>query len=253
LLRRAGIGAAWQRLVRRDCPFRDGEQHSDRLLRFACMDPPALHHAPPVDPASLRDLRVPPLRVMPAWRDDLHAWLRARALHDQPLYLVQAGNKRTMRWWAPRGRVTNTKYWPDERWAAVIEAMLRADDAARVILLGVPAEVPLNAGIARLVKSDRVVNAANELPMRRLLALQEHAHGMVSVDTGPAHSGAAVDCPLVVLFGEASVIRYAPRAPSGRVKLLASRTDGAGILGIGAAEVISAWRALLQERHAIRT
>jgi heptosyltransferase-2/heptosyltransferase-3 len=253
LLRRAGIGDDWQLLVRRDCTFRDGEQHADRLVRFATLDPPALRHGPRVDPGSLRDLRVPPLRVMPAWRDDLRAWLKQRSLLDRPLYLVQAGNKRTMRWWAPRSRSTNTKYWPEERWSAVIEAMLRDDRNARVILLGVPAEVPLNEAIARLVNSERLINAADSLPMRRLLALQEHAHGMISVDTGPAHSAAAVDCPLVVLFGEADTTRYAPRSPSGRVQVLADRLGTDGILGITAGEVIDAWRSITHERHVVGT
>jgi heptosyltransferase-2/heptosyltransferase-3 len=120
-----------------------------------------------------------------------------------------------------------------------------------VILLGVPAEVPLNAGIARLVNSERVVNAADSLPMRRLLALQERAGGMVSVDTGPAHSAGAVDCPLVVLFGEADTTRYAPRSPSGRVQLLANRAGPDGMLGITAEEVVAAWASLARERHAV--
>jgi hypothetical protein len=98
---------------------------------------------------------------------------------------VQAGNKRTMRWWAPaQPGHEPTKYWPDERWATVIATMLREDSTARVVLLGVPAELKLNAGIARLVKSERVVKAADALPIQRLLALQAHAQGMVSVDHG---------------------------------------------------------------------
>jgi ADP-heptose:LPS heptosyltransferase len=180
--------------------------------------------------------------VLPQWRDDVGRWLRSLELEGSPLYLVQAGNKRTMRWWAPQRRATNTKYWPEENWAQVIATMLAGDPAAHVILLGVPAEAALNDRIVQLAGSARVHNAATALPMTRLLALQERASGMVSVDTGPAHSGAALDCPLVVLFGEADPVRYAPRSPSGRVEIVV-RPAGAvpGVASIAVDAVRDAW------------
>jgi heptosyltransferase-2/heptosyltransferase-3 len=91
-----------------------------------------------------------------------------------------------------------------------------------------------------------VVNAANALPMSRLLALQERATGMISVDTGPAHSAAALDCPLVVLFSEANVTRYTPRSPSGHVRVLIKPAGAAGMLGIEVAEVVDAWHGLMR-------
>jgi ADP-heptose:LPS heptosyltransferase len=248
LLRRAGIDANWTVLMRRECAIREGEQDVDRLLRFAALAPRAMANAPAAAPSAWQDLRVPPLTVLPPWREDLQAWLRQSNLDGRPLYLVQAGNKRTMRWWAPRSRASNTKYWPEERWARIVETMLHDDPDARVILLGVPAEMPLNEDIARLVASDRVVNAANALPMSRLLALQERASGMISVDTGPAHSAAALDCPLVVLFSEANVTRYTPRSPSGRVRVLVKPAGAAGMLGIEVADVVDAWHGLMRTR-----
>jgi heptosyltransferase-2/heptosyltransferase-3 len=157
--------------------------------------------------------------------------------------LVQAGNKRTMRWWAPRSRSTNTKYWPEARWGEVIRRVLDADADSRVLLLGVPAEAPLNEAIAAATRSDRVLNVARELPIPRLLALQERASGMLSVDTGPAHSAAALDCPLVVLFGEANVVRYLPRSPSGHVEAVQGIAGGREprILSISVDDVWSAW------------
>jgi heptosyltransferase-2/heptosyltransferase-3 len=247
LLRRAGIGPDWCLQVHRDCPFLDGEQHVDRLLRFAQLTPRAIAtQGKALDEASLRELRVPPLCVLPESSADVQAWLRDLGLADSRLYLVQAGNKRTMRWWAPRGRSSNTKYWPEDRWASVIQALLRDDPDARVILLGVPAEAPLNDTIGRLADSDRVVNAANALPMRRLLALQARACGMISVDTGPAHSGGALGCPLVVLFGEANVTRYTPRSPTGRVAVLVNAAGPGGMVGISVDEVLQAWRRVME-------
>ncbi|HEX9207025.1 MAG TPA: glycosyltransferase family 9 protein [Steroidobacteraceae bacterium] len=246
LLRRAGVGDAWQLQVARDCPWQDGETYCDRFVRFARMSPRAAMDAPAIDAARLADLRVPPLHVLPQWREDVAQWLRSLDLDGPPLYLVQAGNKRTMRWWAPRRRTSNTKYWPEENWAQVIATMLAGNPAAHVILLGVPSEAALNDRIVQVAGSPRVHNAANALPMPRLLALQERAAGMVSVDTGPAHSGAALGCPLVVLFGEADAVRYAPRSPSGRVEILV-RPDGAtGVAGITVDAVRAAWQRLQQ-------
>jgi heptosyltransferase-2/heptosyltransferase-3 len=246
LLRRAGIDAAWQLEVARDCPFEGGEQYCDRYVRFAQLSPAALSGAPTIDACRLQDLRVPPLQVLPQWRDDLAGWLRSLGLDTTPLYLVQAGNKRTMRWWAPQRRATNTKYWPEENWAQVIAAMLAGNPSAHVVLLGVPAEAALNDRIAALAGSARVHNAALALPMTRLLALQERAIGMVSVDTGPAHSGAALDCPLVVLFGEADPVRYAPRSPSGRVEIVVRPAGAApGVASITVDAVRAAWARVL--------
>lgn len=244
LLHRAGFGNEWIAVAVKDCRILPDEHHVDRWLRFAQCAPRAVGSAA-APLGDVADLRSPPLHVLPAWRDDLEQWLRAKGIRDEPLYLVQAGNKRTMRWWAPKSRDTNTKYWPEDRWAAVIRTMLAGDATARVILLGVPAEAALNDDITRLAGSDRVLNAARELPIPRLVALQARAAGMVSTDTGPAHSAGAVDCPLVVLFGEAKVARYAPRSPSGRLEVLVGpEGHRPRMQGITVADVESAWRRL---------
>jgi ADP-heptose:LPS heptosyltransferase len=56
----------------------------------------------------------------------------------------------------------------------------------------------------------QVHNVADDLPLRRLLALLSISHSCISVDTGPAHAAAALNCPLVVLFGKASPQRFRP-------------------------------------------
>lgn len=243
LLARAGISSEWIVDADKECRRLRHEHNLDHWLRFAQMSPPALPQPEPLDAeAMVRGITSPPLRVLPEWRSDLAAWLRDSNLGERPLVLIQAGNKRTIRWWAPRRRASNSKYWPEERWAAVIASLLRRDPRIVVLLLGVPAEASLNEDIAKLVSSDRVVNVARELPLPRLLALQERALGMISVDTGPAHSAAALDCPLVVLFGTVNVTRWAPRSPAGAVQVL-SGGSGAdnGILGITVNDVEQAW------------
>jgi heptosyltransferase-2/heptosyltransferase-3 len=65
---------------------------------------------------------------------------------------------------------------------------------------------------------------------------------MISVDTGPAHSAAALGCPLVVLFGQVNVDRWAPRSPRGAVQALTGGSGtNDGILGIAVQDVEEAW------------
>ncbi|HET7203005.1 MAG TPA: glycosyltransferase family 9 protein, partial [Steroidobacteraceae bacterium] len=224
LLRRAGLGSDRVLLAASDCPILPGEHHVDRWLRFANLTPAAFE-ADRLDATTLAQWRAPPLTVPADARRELQDWLASRGLGAGRLVLVQAGNKRTMRWWAPRQRETNTKDWPIERWAAVIRSVLEEDPGTRVVLLGVPAEAAVNEEIRHAVQSPRVYNAATELPVTRLLALQSIASGMISVDTGPAHSAAALGCPLVVLFGDARIERYTPRSPTGLVEALQGPGD----------------------------
>jgi Glycosyltransferase family 9 (heptosyltransferase) len=110
---------------------------------------------------------------------------------------------------------------------------------------GVPRESRLNDAILYLSRTKRAHNVAQELPLHRLLALQERAIGMISVDTGPAHSAAALRCPLVVLFGTADPDLYARRSPNDSVICLRGCEHGrSSMLGISVDQVIDAWHAL---------
>ena len=246
LLRRAGVPADHVLLAARDCPLLPVEHHVDRWLRFARLTPSGCAGMPSgdADGLPLEDLRVPPLQVLSAWRDDVDGWLVERGLQSRRLVLVQAGNKSTMRWWAPRRRASNDKYWPEDRWGELLRRILAEDSGCEALLLGVPAEAGLNDEIVAAAATPRVHNVARELPMSRLLALQARASAMVSVDTGPAHSAAALGCPLVVLFGDAHLHRYAPRSRTARVECLqaATATHGSRISALTVDEVHAAWR-----------
>jgi heptosyltransferase-2/heptosyltransferase-3 len=246
LLRRSGIAEEWLIDAASACPRLPGEHTMNRWLRFAQMSPEALPRMAPADAAAIvQGIVSPPLRVLPAWRAELDAWLPALGIADRPLILLQVGNKRTMRWWVTHRRPGNTKYWPEDRWARLVQWLLSHQPEAAVLLLGVPVEAPINDLIVRLAPSDRLFNVARQMTLPRLLALQERALGMVSVDTGPAHSAAALDCPLVVLFGKGDVQSVAPRSPSGTVEVLTGRQDGETSIGyISVEDVQDAWTRL---------
>jgi ADP-heptose:LPS heptosyltransferase len=223
-------------------PLRPGEHAVEQWRRLARITPAALAVRDSAEP------QVTPgcyLQVSETQRADLHAWLRERGLQGKPLIAIQPGNKRTMRRGLRRLSV-NSKYWPHERWAEVVRFLRGACPLHAIVLLGTGPEYALNQEIAALAGGERLHNAADDLPIPRLVALLAQADGLVSVDSGPAHAAAAVGCPQVVLFGKALVSLYRPWGVAGAdVKVLCGTIDGEpDMLGITAAEVITAWGSL---------
>ena len=243
MLVRAGIPARCMVDVL-DHPLLPGEHATEQWRRLARLDPPC--GAP--------DAMAPPggatgggceLEVSRAERDALTAWLGTRGMSGLPLIAVQIGNKRTMRRGFRRLAV-NTKYWPNERWAVVLRHLRQRHPGHAIALLGTGPEFQLNAELARLARIEGVFNVADDLPVRRLVALLARADGLITVDSGPAHAAAAVGCALVVLFGKASTSLYRPWGSSGAdVKVLTGEVEGQpNMLGIASAQVIAAWDSL---------
>lgn len=218
-----------------------GEHDADRWVRFADDTPAALGYVPlPVAPRPTH----PSLTITPAMRDALQPWLAKHGLQGQSIVAIQAGNKRTMRSWN-RQRVTNVKYWPETRWGQVIRAVRDEQPQAAIVLLGVPHEHELNEDIIREARVDNIHNVANDLPIPTLMALLERTDSMISVDTGPAHVAAAVECPVVTLFADADPDRYRPGGSDGSAVVLQGRVEGElNIMGITAERVIEAWHAM---------
>jgi heptosyltransferase-2/heptosyltransferase-3 len=242
MMRRAGIAAGFIVDVR-DHPLLQAEHATQQWHRLAGILP-ALGVPPEVRerPAPIPGLGGCHLVVGDAERADLAAWLRRRGADGMPLIAVQVGNKRTMRR-GFRRLAANSKYWPNDRWAAVLRHLRARHPDHVIVLLGTGPEHRLNQEILSLAGIDGVCNAADDLPIRRLVALLARARGLVTVDSGPAHAGAAVGCPQVVLFGKASTALYRPWGADGaQVRVLTGRVGGEpSMLGIGVEEAIDAW------------
>lgn len=241
LLARAGQGP--ETLARgKRLGMKPGEHLVDFSQRLADTVPAAFQHLSLPVPLPHQD---PQLLVSPAMKADLDNWLAARGWADKPLLLVQAGNRRTMRTGLRRRVSTNTKWWPEENWAAIIRMLASRHPDARILLIGAPPEADLNDELLRLAGEKRAFNVATELPIPRLLALQARAAGMISVDTGPGHTAAALGCPLVVLFGVADPVEIRPRGGNTPVEVLQAHRDGKpDMTAIGVDAVIDAWQRL---------
>jgi heptosyltransferase-2/heptosyltransferase-3 len=240
MLERAGIPNDYLVDVK-DHPLEGGEHATEQWCRLAELSP----KAPAVPPPAGTSAPGAYLRVSASQEADLDEWLQARGLAGMPLVLIQAGNKRTMRRGLRRLAV-NHKYWPTERWGALMLYMRAQSPRHRIVLLGAGPEYKLNEELIAAARIPDVCNAADDLPIPRLIALLSRAAGLVTVDSGPAHAAAAVGCPLVVLFGRASPTLYRPWGTAGAdVKVLTGRIDAEpSMLGIAATQVIEAWSGL---------
>lgn len=106
------------------------------------------------------------------------------------------------------GTTWETKRWPLERFAEVINAILRKFNA-RVVLTGSPAEKPLGDRLKELT-SKEFVNLIGKTDLRQLGALIERMSLYLTCDSGPMHIAAAVNTPTIALFGPTSPVRHSP-------------------------------------------
>jgi heptosyltransferase-2/heptosyltransferase-3 len=244
----------------KDHPLLPGEHATEQWLRLAQIMPRRLRsqHGAPRRAApnqAAPAYQEPPagcyLEVSERQQSDLDAWLKSRGLKG-PIITIQIGNKRTMRRGLRRLAVNN-KYWPTERWAAVIRHVRAQYPLHQIVLLGTKPEFRMNADVAARTGVGGLCNAADDLPIPRLVALLSRAAALISVDSGPAHAAAAVGCPQVVLFGRALPSLYRPLGVAGaEVRVLCGRYDGeTSMLGISTQDVIEAWNALKLRGEAV--
>lgn len=175
-------------------------------------------------------------------RADCDQWLASRGLSGHPLVLLQPANKRTMRWNGVRKASDDDKSWPVEHWARVVAAIHAQLPDARILLCGSPSEANYLESMRTTMARPHVEVIARELPLPRLKALLAVAHSMISVDTGPAHIAAAMNCPLVVMFGSVSPTHWTPRGHSpDAVHVVGGAPLRQRVDAIAPEEVIAAW------------
>ena len=186
----------------------------DRLQRQGARTPAAVRTADYPVPAAAAVVG-PRLYLLPGERAHCREWLQSQGWARRDLIIVQPGNHRSMGPRRARWRRLNAddKWWPLERWAALLERIHADHENAQILLRGSAEEVPMLEEIRSAARLARVAVVGTDL--RQLFALCEAAHSMISVDTGPAHAAAALSVPLVVLYGAESPSHWLPRSPYG--------------------------------------
>jgi ADP-heptose:LPS heptosyltransferase len=229
-------------------PFLEGENFADRYLRLGALTPAAFKGLLPPAPAAAA--RAAHLQVSEGTRRELDGWLARRGLTGRSFMVIHPGSRHVARR-RLRSRTGAAKYWPEERWAAVVKGVrVRCPDQA-IVFSGMGAESSFIADVLGLAGVANAVNAANDLPVTRLLALLERAQSFIAVDTGPAHAAAALGCPTVALFGHIDPWLYRPGGATTPAVTLTGTVDGKpNILGIEPERVIRAWEELTALRGA---
>ena len=100
-----------------------------------------------------------------------------------------------------------TKEWPFERYAALARALEQEHGLAPVFIAGAGEDAKLDA-VARAY--GKALVRLEGLPVPELVGLLEQAALFVGNDSGPAHIAAALNRPLVVLFGSSSSTVWRP-------------------------------------------
>lgn len=123
-------------------------------------------------------------------REDLRLTPRPRPHHEAGYVVVHPG------------AASGSRRWPAERFAAVVDRLVRSGH--RVVVTGSASERSLTsvaAGRHRTLRGPGVVDAAGSLTLSDLADVVSHADLVVSGDTGVAHLATAYERPSVVLFG----------------------------------------------------
>lgn len=102
------------------------------------------------------------------------------------------------------------KCWEDDRMAQVID-YLQQDKGYNVIVTGAPVKKELDRveKILALCKT-KPINLSGRLALKHLACLSSKADMFFGVDTAPMHIAAAVNTPVVALFGASEAIKWGP-------------------------------------------
>jgi 3-deoxy-D-manno-octulosonic-acid transferase/heptosyltransferase-1 len=144
------------------------------------------------------------LPVSPEHRRRMRTLVGAPPLSgDGPLVAFNPGAK-----WA-------TKLWDPARFARLADRMVR-ERRIRPVFTGGAADRPMVAGILAGMTAP-AVNLAGRTTLMELAALYAGCDLVVTTDTGPMHLAAAVDTPVVALFGPTAPWRTGPYGDRHRV------------------------------------
>jgi heptosyltransferase I len=107
-----------------------------------------------------------------------------------------------------------TKHWCPERFAAVADALPSLD--CRAVFTGAPEDRRGVDEVFACLKRP-AVRLDGKLDLKTLAALFQRASLVVSTDTGPMHLAAAVNTPVVAIFGPTAPQRTGPYGPRHKV------------------------------------
>lgn len=102
-----------------------------------------------------------------------------------------------------------TKRWPTQHFAALVEP-LKAQRGLTTVIAGGPDVLPIANEILASFPSGGLINVVGKTNLQQLVALLDGASLVIANDTGPMHIAAAMNKPLVTMFGPTNPVRTGP-------------------------------------------
>ena len=106
------------------------------------------------------------------------------------------------------GSGSRGKMWPLDRFLALADALTAAHEAQILFVLG-PGEEGIKGLFLKMIRRKAPV-VLDSLPLPLLGAILERSHVFVGNDSGISHMAAAVDVPVVALFGPTDTAVWVP-------------------------------------------
>lgn len=128
---------------------------------------------------------------------------------DRRLHDLGIGRREALVGFSPGAVGSALKRWHPERFAELAVRLLNAY-GARVLVFGAPGERQLGEEICRMTARPGVINLAGLTSLDEAIALIGLCGLFVTNDSGLMHVGAALDVPLVAVFGPTDPARTAP-------------------------------------------
>ncbi len=157
---------------------------------------------------------------------------------------------------SPAAAYGPAKAWPADRFRELVNRLVADLPGCRVLLFGSEKEgLQLEAVASRL--ETHALSLSGRMSLREALAAIRQCRLFVANDSGLMHAAAALQVPLVAIFGPTRPDRTAPLAPAARMRLLhhpppcapclhrACPADHACMAAVSVAEVHQACRELL--------
>ena len=101
-----------------------------------------------------------------------------------------------------------TKNWDNRKFAELADRLLEKP-AVNLVITGAPDDQPQVTKILGHMQG-RAANLAGKTSLKELAALYEKCACLITTDTGPMHLGAAMNIPVVALFGPTAPWRTGP-------------------------------------------
>jgi heptosyltransferase II len=108
----------------------------------------------------------------------------------------------------PGSTNSRAKRWPSERFAMLADMLLDRLDS-NVILIGAAEELDVTNEVISQMRNRPVV-LTGKMKLDETVALLSLADLLITNDTGPAHIGAALNCPTLVIFGPTNPVTTSP-------------------------------------------